>query len=79
MGGSSIAMYSLPVVSYPTNLRALGLGCCIGFGRIGAILSPIVTGYLIGAGWEIYSLLLFVMFPGVLIATAILKFVRLPQ
>ncbi len=77
IGGSSIAMYSLPVVNYPTNLRALGLGLCVGVGRIGAILSPVVTGYLVGEGWGTYSLFLFVMLPAVIVALLSLRFIRM--
>ena len=78
VGASPIAMYSLPVVSYPTNLRALGLGLCIGVGRIGAILSPIITGYLVDAGWGTYSLFLIMMLPAVLFAMVLLRQIKVP-
>ena len=78
VGASPIAMYSLPVVSYPTNLRAFGLGLCIGVGRIGAILSPIITGYLVDAGWGTYSLFLIMMLPAVLVAMVLLRQIKVP-
>ena len=71
-----VALYSLPIVIYPTRLRALGLGICIGVGRIGAIASPVVTGYLVGASWGTYSLVLFVMLPAVLSALVMIRLLR---
>lgn len=69
------AMYSIPVTSYPTLLRGLGLGCCIGIGRTGAIFAPIVTGYLVGAGAGTAAVLLQVTLPSIVAALAILAFV----
>ena len=71
-----VAMYSLPVVIFPTRLRALGLGLCIGVGRAGAIASPVITGYLVGASWGTYSLVLFVMLPAVLAALVMVRLLR---
>lgn len=75
VSGAMTAMYSIPVTSYPTQLRGLGLGCCIGIGRTGAIFAPIVTGYLVGAGAGTGAVLLQVTLPSVVAALAILALV----
>lgn len=49
LGGFS-NMYSLALSMYPSSIKITGLGWCIGLGRGGAILSPIVAGLLLGAG-----------------------------
>lgn len=40
-----------PVV-YDASVRATGVGWGIGIGRVGAILSPIVAGFLLDGGWQ---------------------------
>lgn len=49
--GSMAGLYSLAPILYPANTRATGMGWAIGIGRIGAILSPMIAGLLVDAGW----------------------------
>lgn len=56
--GAFTAMYALAARVYPTTIRATGIGWSAGLGRTGAILSPIMAGYLVAAGWSMYSLFL---------------------
>jgi benzoate transport len=49
--GGLIANYSLAARLYPPNIRASGLGLAIGAGRLGAILGPMIGGFLISLGW----------------------------
>ena len=44
-----VAMYATFADVFPTELRAGGTGLVIGFGRGGAVLGPIVTGFLFQA------------------------------
>ena len=37
--------------SYPFHLRSTGVGIALGVGRIGAIMGPLVVGYLVDSGW----------------------------
>ncbi|MDR3592508.1 MAG: MFS transporter, partial [Negativicutes bacterium] len=37
---------------YDASVRATGVGWGIGIGRIGAIVSPIVAGFLLDGGWQ---------------------------
>lgn len=49
--GSMAGLYSLAPVLYPAAVRTTGMGWAIGIGRIGAILSPMIAGLLVDAGW----------------------------
>jgi len=41
-----VGMYAVMANAFPTHARAFGTGFTIGLGRIGAVLSPIIAGYL---------------------------------
>lgn len=45
-----VALYNLAATSFPDHLRATGTGFVIGAGRGGAVLGPIIAGYLFEAG-----------------------------
>ena len=45
-------MYTVTPQAYPTALRTTGVGSAIGVSRAGAVLAPIVVGYLLDAGWS---------------------------
>jgi MFS family permease len=48
--GGFVGMYSLAARLYPTEIRATGVGWAVGAGRIGAIVGPLLGGFLIAAG-----------------------------
>lgn len=48
--GGIAAFYAISPPIYPTKARGTGVGWMVGFGRIVAILAPILAGYLIAAG-----------------------------
>jgi len=48
--GGFVGMYSLAAKLYPTEIRATGVGWAIGAGRFGAIVGPLIGGFLIAAG-----------------------------
>jgi hypothetical protein len=60
---------------YPTHVRASGTGFSIGIGRGGAMLSPILAGFLFESGIDIPSVAM-IMGLGSLIAVAVLIFLR---
>jgi len=45
-------LYAVGPPLYPTAVRATGMGCAIGIGRLGAILAPLASGALLDRGWE---------------------------
>jgi MFS transporter, AAHS family, 4-hydroxybenzoate transporter len=49
--GGQPGVNSLAAVYYPTYLRSTGIGSSLGFGRIGAILGPVIAGILIQRQW----------------------------
>lgn len=48
--GGFIGLYAVAAKLYPTALRSTGIGWAIGFGRLGAIIGPLVGGIMIGIG-----------------------------
>jgi len=50
--GCVAGLYALSPMVYDASVRATGVGWGIGIGRIGAIVSPIVAGFLLDGGWQ---------------------------
>jgi benzoate transport len=48
-----VGLYGILAQVYPTHMRATGTGFAIGFGRAGAMLAPIIAGYLFHAGFSL--------------------------
>jgi benzoate transport len=69
-------LYSLVAYGFPTHVRATGTGFVIGVGRGGAVLSPIIAGYLLQIGATLPSVGM-VMGAGSLISAVVLLFLRL--
>ncbi|MEL7029861.1 MAG: MFS transporter, partial [Pseudomonadota bacterium] len=72
--GAFTAMYALAARVYPAEIRATGIGWAAGLGRTGAILSPIVAGYLVSANWTLYGLFLLFSIPLFVAAASVLYF-----
>ncbi|UQS23904.1 MFS transporter [Amycolatopsis thermalba] len=51
VNGCMAGLYALTPSIYPAPVRATGVGWGIGIGRMGAILSPVVAGWLLDASW----------------------------
>lgn len=50
--GAQPGLNALSATFYPTSLRSTGVGWGLGFGRIGAIVGPIIGGELIRRQWS---------------------------
>jgi len=50
INGGNANLYGLAVIVYPVQIRSTGLGWCAGLGRLGAVLSTMVAGLLLGIG-----------------------------
>jgi benzoate transport len=46
-----VGMYGIFAQAFPTHVRATGTGFAVGFGRCGAVLAPIIAGFLFRAGY----------------------------
>jgi len=73
--GGIVGIYAVLARVFPTDLRATGSGFTIGTGRGGAMLAPIVAGYLFQAGYGLQTVSL-IMSGGSLLAAACLAMVR---
>lgn len=60
--GCIAGLYALSTVTYPTEIRATGVGFAISMGRIGAILAPLGAGYFLDAGVSPLNLYVFASF-----------------
>lgn len=54
MQGGFIGLYSVAATIYTTEIRSTGIGWAIGFGRLGAILGPLIGGFIINSGASLY-------------------------
>jgi MFS family permease len=70
---ASIAgFYLLFAQVFPTHVRATGTGFAIGVGRGGAVLAPIIAGYLLNAGLAVKGVALAMASGSLLAAVALL-------
>lgn len=71
-----VGLYAIFAHAFPTHVRASGTGFAVGMGRGGAVLAPIVAGFLFEGGFSV-PLVAFVMSFGSLIAAGALVFLKL--
>jgi len=69
-------LYTIVAYVFPTHVRATGTGFVIGVGRGGAVLSPIIAGYLLNAGSSLATVGM-VMAIGSLVGAVVLLFIKL--
>jgi benzoate transport len=70
------ALYSIAAYAFPTHVRATGTGFVIGVGRGGAVLSPMLAGFLLQGGVSLGSVAM-TMAMGSLLGAIALCFLRL--
>ncbi|MEO9633335.1 MAG: MFS transporter [Parasphingorhabdus sp.] len=68
-----VGLYTLFAQVFPTHVRATGTGFAIGVGRGGAVLAPVLAGYLFLAGYGLQTVAIF-MASGSLLAAIALYF-----
>ncbi|WP_063695861.1 MFS transporter [Amycolatopsis orientalis] len=61
---------------YPAESRATALGLAVAVSRLGAVLAPLIAGFLLEAGWVPGSMFRVFAIPGVLGAAAVLLLAR---
>ncbi len=71
-----VGLYAMLAHAFPTHARAFGTGVAIGFGRGGAVLAPVLAGFLFNANMQLPSVALILSF-GSLIAAGVLLFLKL--
>jgi AAHS family 4-hydroxybenzoate transporter-like MFS transporter len=70
--GGQIGANLLAAKSYPTSIRATGVGWSPGIGRVGSVLGPVVGGMLLTMQWEMRELFLVGAAPVLIAALAAL-------
>lgn len=68
-----VGLYGILAQVFPTYLRATGTGFAVGTGRAGAVLAPIMAGFLFRAGYDLQTVAL-IMGVGSLAAAVALWF-----
>lgn len=53
INGSQTGTLAVATISYPSSIRATGLGWVYAIAKIGAMLAPIVGGYLLSYNWSV--------------------------
>lgn len=71
-----VGMYALFPAAFPTHVRASGTGVAVGVGRGGAILSPIIVGFMFEAGLPLPSVTMLISI-GAFVAAGVLIFAKL--
>ena len=72
--GAFTALYALAAHIYPTKVRATGVGWGAGLGRVGAIVAPIIAGFLTAGGWSMHDLFLLFSVPLIVAAAMVARF-----
>jgi MFS family permease len=71
-----VGLYAIIAQVFPTHVRAFGTGFAIGVGRGGAVLAPILGGFMFTAGYSLPTVALSLSF-GSLVAAAVLLLLTL--
>ena len=69
--GTQFCMNALAASSYPTAVRATGVGWALGIGRIGSVLGPVIGGLLLSLGWGNAALFFVAAMPALVSAIAV--------
>lgn len=73
---SIVGLYAIFAHAYPTHIRASGTGFAVGVGRGGAVIGPIVAGFLFESGLTLPQVAIW-MAAGSCVAAAALAFLKL--
>jgi MFS family permease len=76
VSGAFFLLYPPTVQFYPTHIRSTGIGAAIAFGRFGNIASPLVAGFMLGAGMTPSSVFYVIALPMVLSCVMLVAFIR---
>ncbi|BDB27525.1 MFS transporter [Cupriavidus sp. TA19] len=72
MGAGSSGLLGLAVLSYPSGMRATGVGWAMALGRMGQVTGPLIVGALLASGFSIKTIFLCSAVPAAIAAAAIL-------
>jgi len=75
--GGFVGMYALSSKSYPTHIRATGIGWAIGVGRLGAVFGPALAGFLVVRGMTLSQSYLVFALPVVISVFLLFQYKRI--
>jgi AAHS family 4-hydroxybenzoate transporter-like MFS transporter len=70
--GGQVAMAVLAGAFYPTYIRATGVGWCLGIGRVGAIIGPLIGGWMVANQWAPREIFMVAAVPPIVVALLLL-------
>lgn len=70
--GASLCLGALAASHYPPAIRASGVGLGLGVGRVGAVLSPLLAGSALSAGWSNAQIFSAAVAPAIVAALAVI-------
>ncbi|MGH7032748.1 MAG: MFS transporter [Stellaceae bacterium] len=76
INGGQPCLNTIAATFYPTAIRATGIGWALAVGRIGAVIAPLVGGFLVAAHFAIPTVILANVIPAIIAAAAIVLFHR---
>lgn len=71
-------LYTVAVIIYPPQIRSTGVSWCVGLGRFGAVISPLLAGWLVTKGVVQSQLFIIAILP-TLLAALMVWAIRLKQ
>ena len=74
INGGQPCLNTISATYYPTAIRATGIGWALGVGRIGAVIGPLVGGFLVARHFGVPLVILANIVPAVIAAGAIVLF-----
>ncbi len=77
--GVQSCVHAFAATFYPTLIRTTGVGWGVSVGRLGAIVSPLIGGMMLGAGWPVPRILLAVSVAPLMCLAAVEMLRRLPS
>lgn len=69
--GAQAGFNALAAEIYPTEMRATGVGCAVGIGRIGSISGPVLGGVLLSWNWSAGDIFMAGIVPALIAAVAV--------
>src|ERR1700674_184843 len=75
--GAQGAQAAVAATFYPISIRSTGIGWCLGVGRIGSIVGPMLGGIMLKLDWSPREILLAGSIPALCAAAATFRSLRL--
>ena len=76
INGGQPCLNTIAATFYPTAIRATGIGWALAVGRIGAVIAPLIGGFLVAAHFAVPTVILANVIPAIIAAAAIVLFHR---